>query len=195
MLNRAEIPPIDPNLCWKVFPIKAGTSLDCWIAGKVFPAWVHWSEKRNQPCVFRLTDGKVKCRQCGARVGVKLVGYQPVYDRHGDKLVVVASHQTTAELDYLMTGAPVRLSRPGGDRQRINIGKQDDTPTLRALDRKYQNRVPADISPWLVLLWKDSRLKDHLRAAEMATDNDPEDLPVNVDIVQRAFGLGDMFKP
>lgn len=191
MLNRAEIPPIDPNLCWTVRKIPAGTSLDCWTAARVFPVWVHWSQNRNCPCLRRLTCDRLNCHQCGAKVGVKLIGYQPVFDRNDEKLVIVCSHQTTAELDHILPGSPVRLTRGLGDKTRLKLGRQDDTPTLRALDKKFTNRKPVDLAPWLVLLWKDSRLKDFTRAAFVEESTDPEYLPVNSDIVARALGNRD----
>jgi hypothetical protein len=187
-----EVPKMNPDLVWERRVIPSGTHLDAWIAGPVVPVWVHWSGTASKPCVHRMTSGALPCKDEDCKASVRIIGYLPVIQKHSQRLVLILSHQATYEAQGLHHGECYRFSRGPGKRDRVKIGLTPRAEVSPQLTGLFSKRPPADIRPWLLNLWRDTRLTNHFAPVVAEQSNDPEHLCVNSELVGAALANRDM---
>lgn len=151
-----SVPPpiLRPELTWKYKAIGPGEGLSARIAGPLVGVETHWAG-RSRPCRRRLTEGFLACPGCQERQRVNWLGYQPLLDQYGRRVVVTVSPTTAYALAEMTPGTSVRLSRGKVARSALRVELLTGPDSL---PKSARGTYKADIWPWLLQLWDDDEL-------------------------------------
>jgi hypothetical protein len=165
-LNLATPTPKPAELRWKYLSVRPGDELKGWVAGQLLPITVHWAEA-SKPCHRAVTSGALSCKHCEAGMKTRVIGYVPLIDHHGRKVVICASETVSVDLRLVAYKTEVRFSRGKGSRDplqfRVLVGHECSKIVPQSLERQ---KGGFDIQPWLLKLWQDEELKSWFERSE-----------------------------
>lgn len=168
LFESASPQPLPSELRWHYVKIKPGEAVYGYVAGKMVGVWVHWLGG-SKPCRSKMTNKTLPCPHCvddGPRL--RWLGYLPLWDRSGRRVVVVVSNQVGPAVELLVYAQPVRLARTSGARDPLRVETPEPHMDMRLAERLFRDG-PHDLTPWLIHLWQDRELASWLKARSGAT--------------------------
>lgn len=149
---------------WTVEKLKGGGAFFGWLAGPTIWVWCHLPPP-SKPCYTVLTEGVRKCPHCRPHGREEFVGYVPLYDAAGRRLIVLIKEYTKPVVDAIRTHTPVKVSRGKGHHDPIMIESSKwASPTGAG---GFDRFAPADIRDALLTIWGDTELADYFRCQKV----------------------------
>jgi hypothetical protein len=165
LFKQASIKTLPDNLQWRIIPVGPGESVEGWYAGPIVLVDVHWIAKRSFPCRRAITDGKLSCRCEKEPMSLRTIGYVPILTKARDRWVVIVSEGVAAKFESIKCGSPIKLARPNKVKRPLFVSMLDDGSM--GIDNTKKMRAGAachDISEFLLHVWQDRELTEHLGA-------------------------------
>lgn len=158
------------HVAWNYLRLVAGGTLKCHLAGKWIGVDYHWDSK-SVPCRLRISDGQLGCKYCAAGFAPLWHAYVPVVDTSRVRYVFCLNAENSIPLDAIEPGEPVLVAK-----QRL----QGCPLTIRAeawaspLKLGKGGFPPADLTKWILHVWKDAELAECVRSKDRATTPRPD---------------------
>jgi hypothetical protein len=162
MFKPARPEPFELNLQWRYVAVPIGTTIRGWVAGPVVGVWTHW-RTFTKPCHRCLTDGKLPC-SLGIKCVPRFVAYMPlIEEKRREQIVVMLSRTAALKYELIAHATPVECSRPNVRNNPPLVVRACTPDELSASGTKnVGKREPEDIRPYLLHLWQDKMLTEHL---------------------------------
>lgn len=163
-----QLPPSQPpqdlpsELQWRVIKVKPSMPVPYILAGEPFGGYTHHPRRCTLPCYASLKGCSLSCPWC--KFERRFTCYVPLIDpklAKQQRVVVMGGKRTFKSAEGIKPGTVVGLARGNADR---------DTPLFApaAMDtfnllhhKKWQDKLPMDIRPYLFHLWQIRELSDH----------------------------------
>ncbi len=164
LLPQSEIPILPDALKWETVPLGPDESLEGWIAGPVQVIQTHWDQSRgcSRPCRAFMSRGAIACPCEESPLRMRVIGYQPIIDKYNKKFVVILSALVAHEAAKLAHGEAVKFTRPKIANRPVRVVRMGEDAIASAMGRKIRERKPADIGEYLLHLWQDRVLTEHI---------------------------------
>lgn len=156
MFESARPQPRPAHLSWSYRRIPPGGTLRGFVAGPLVGVHVHWSAS-SKPCRKKLTGGLLDCPFCSAELRARWLGYLPLFEHTGKRMVVTISETLGDRASALLFGTDVEFYRTNGARDPLRIRHPSDY-SRSATPASLSKTGPQDIRRWLVHLWQDRDL-------------------------------------
>lgn len=132
-----------------------GTKEAGWIAGEMHGVNGHRAGT-HQPCVFRITEGKVQCPYCVANLPLVWRGYVPIWDRDWALRYALINEEYMLSVDAIPVGSQVVVSRAKNPISPLII--REEKHGFRALPDKPPFNKPICTRDICLLLWQNDAL-------------------------------------
>jgi hypothetical protein len=165
LFKQASIKILPDNLQWRIIPVEPGDMVEGWYAGPMVLVDVHWINKRSLPCRRAITDGKLPCPCEREPKSIRTIGYVPILGKQRERWVVIVSESVAAKMEAVKCGSPIRLSRPKKPKRPLFLSMIEDGAL--GIENTKKMRAGAachDISEFLLHVWQDRELTEHLGA-------------------------------
>lgn len=149
----------DRHLRWKYLPVKGGEKYELYVAGPPIGVELHWHQS-SKPCRASITDNALSCDLCKIQMNPIWRAYLPCLSPILEQVVILYTIDYHELVSALPLHCPIIARRGTGGRDPVVI--RDNRSRGQPL--RFNGPVPpqADIRVWLLRLWNDKVLSDHL---------------------------------
>lgn len=161
------VPPVvqlPMALRWRVERFAPEDVRKGWIAGPTVRVVTHWTGKKTTPCAWALTKGAVRCACQSASMAKRTVGYMPMIQTDGDRVVLFVPDSVALKHAGIPFGKAIQVSRPKNPTAAYKVKQLGNDELSSTLQKTVLAKGPQDIKQFLLHLWQMPALTLHFSA-------------------------------
>lgn len=162
MFRQPDLTPVPPALDFRCESVERGGTFLGVVIGPLVKVRTHTFNGRSKPCLNFATEGKLRC-WCNERaVSIRDVGYLPVINRDGDRVVVILSALAAYSLRSVKQDMLIRFSRPDKPKVRVQASTVTGIDAEQQWVKRARGLEPVEIWEYLCHVWQIHSLTKYL---------------------------------